>query len=358
MTVLADFYTKFNTGAMHPCLISDVQNWGFPWSTGDYSVWVPARPYTKYAYIESAISIKTDGTYYYDAAYWSSRVGYLDISTAYLQHVLDLGFIPIMQLWVTNFDTPDAYGNPALTEAMLRAYFRNLSAWLGNRQIIWMPCYEFNFNPDWSTWGTRGNTVPATTWKLNGASYNKVMGWARNIIDSENLGNILLGVHMNAPYWSGSDSSIQPPIGQFINDYLEGMQKADILGSSSYESATVAIKMGCWAQVKRIWDIIGTGKPWIFFEYGILPWGNLYPIEVVNASYQLLDTYPFVKGVIWYIPPESIATSGATTTITAIRDNAQTHNQGGSIIVSPQSPNTFTFPTIYQQGTTVQLTLH
>lgn len=339
--VIADFYTKFNTGSREGTLIPDIMSWGAAWD-GSYPFWEPVKPYTKYCYMQTAATIKPDGTTLYDEAYWKEPGGHgwapTPPSNEYIQHVFDLGFVPKLDLWVTNFDCADAYGNPALTENSLRLYLRNLNAFLNGRQIIWEPCWEFNFPTDGSwgaNWGTggRGRTAEPRSWYVPPATYNMVMGWARNIINSENLTSVLLGVHMNAPYWSGSGDNIQPPLSGF-NEYLDGFRKADILGSSSYEAGSVAIKTGVWEQAKRVWDLIGTGKPWVFSEYGILPWLAPYPIEIVDATYALLDTYPFVKGICWYLPTQSNTSNGVKTTVEAIRDNAAIRNQGGSILIS------------------------
>lgn len=343
MNNLADFYIKFNTGSNESTLVPDISNWGAIWNNAnELAFWEPARPFTKYCYTQCSATIKPDGTVFYDAEYWKAgTVGWfaMNPSNEYFQHIFDLGYVPKIDVWVTNFDCADAYGNPALTENSLRLYLRNLNAFLNGRQIIWEPCWEFNFPTDgsWgSNWGAggRGNTAEPRSWYIPPATYNMVMGWARNIIDSEGLTSILLGVHMNAPYWRGTGDALEPPLSGFT-EYLDGFRLADVLGSSSYEADSLARKMGSWEQAKRVWDLIGTGKPWVFTEYGILPWLDPYPVELVNATYDLLDTYPFVKGICWYLPPASNASNGVITTAEAIRDNAAIHNQGGSILINP-----------------------
>jgi hypothetical protein len=301
------YYSLFHSGASSDNLIPSH-------NPEEYAAWAPARPHLKYCYIEGSITINDDGTYTHNQ--------YTDMSPDYLQSVFDAGFVPIMQLWITNFDT--------VTENGLRNYLKNLSYSLGNRQVIWLPCYEFNLNADDTDWGDRGN---GQSWREDPSTYNKVMDWIRTILDTESLNNILLGVHMNLiPHASSWD---------FVTLYLEGMRKADIVGSSCYD-----LNPTSWARAKQIYDMIGTNKPWIFFEYGMLPWNSPIPTDSVNLAYDLLETHPFVKGIIWYFPTTSIVKSpNGSDTITAITDRAELHDQGGTYQLPDPTPDPTQTPT-------------
>jgi len=279
----SDFYSQFHTG--------------FPaYVLGD-SAWDSAMPFMKYVYSEAAFIINDDGS--------MTHTLYNPNDNAWIQHLFDIGKIPIIQNWITNFDT--------VSEAGLRAYFRNLSAFLGQRKVIWLPCYEFNG----ANWGDRGN---GQSWNLDPTIFNTKMALMRNILDSEGITNILLGVHMNL--------LLSDPVSVFT-DFISGMQKADILGASLYR---VSYSLDdYWARAQAIYDLIGTGKPWVFFEYGV-SWATTMTPAFVDASYQKLNSHPWVKGFIWYIDDASLTTG----TMDAITSNAQAYEGGGGTPPPPE----------------------
>jgi hypothetical protein len=256
------------------------------------------------AYIECCGYINDDGSYtHYNLNDASDMSNW--------ERAFSQGKTPIMQNWVSNWET--------LSLAGVKKYFAALSAWLGpDRTVIWNPACEFNGSPNGGVRSADGKG-----WYIDPATYLAGMRIFRQALSESGITNILLGAHLANIGWPA-------------DSYVEGLRLADVVGSSLYLDNPPSALPDLWKEAKRIYDLIGTGKPWIFFEYGNrYPTGNMYSPatpEWINTSYALLDTYPFVKGIVWY----TTATSEVSGTKAAFDTNAAKYQ--GKVTPPPEVP--------------------
>jgi hypothetical protein len=315
-------FDKFHTGAAYG-VIDPTNLW-------DYPYWGSARQNLTYSYIQGASIINPDGTTTHTQ--WED-----DLTDAYIQRMYDNGAkYPIVEMYITNLDTDGTHdGVPfsRVTKSDLTNFLRRVTKFnslQGGHQLIWNPCGEFNYpSRAYAAWGDRGDDAHHT-WNADPTYYNQVMPWIRQILDSENIKNVLLGVHINQGFWSYLPNG--------ITDYVPGMRYADVVGASMYCQSygdTLAEVTRAWDDAYAIWQLIGTNKPWFFIEYGDMsdatarnpytgnldPWYTKITSSYVNLSYGLLATHSFVKCIDWYFP----GFNQDPTVFQTIADNIQLH---------------------------------
>lgn len=175
-------------------------------------------------------------------------------------------------------------------------FLTKLSTTVGNHSLIFDFGWEYNFPASMDPWGDGGYSfyIPPDV-------YNAKMMLIRTIIDQEHLDNLLLASHANLLISiKQSGQWYDNPNFEGIIEYLDGMRQADIVGFSHYnDNLNVS-----WSKAQTIYNMIGTSKPCLFFEYApTSPWQTQLNVtaKFVNDSYSMLKTYPFIKGFIWYI---------------------------------------------------------
>ena len=305
---------NFHSGAPYFELLSP--------SNPTYPDWATVKDHLKICLVWVTCNVNNDGslTPIGSPGYPDMAID-LDGLMTYVNEITNAGFYVDLDMWINNIET--------MTEAGFRAFISNFSSRLGNIQIIFNPCREYNQLGDW--WG-QTITGGRTTWRIVPADYNRVMTMMRKVIDELGIGNILLGSHANI--YGAADLAEQGA--GLYSGWLEGMRQAHVVGGSSYNDSV----NDAWIQAKYLYDQIGQIKPFIFFEYA-QNWVNLPTIlspEYVNASYAKLTSNSFVKGIVWF--PSDKYTSEA---MAAIGVNAAIYE---GYTPTPTAPYTFTVNSI------------
>lgn len=269
-----------------------------------YPTWDPARPYVYYSLIQGGAILTEDGNlipvYGFDVS-WSSLQTYLPLTYAN-------GKFPILELFITNI--------AEVNDTTLANFMKRLSNIVGDHSLIFDFAWEYNFPADMEKWGFDPYTfyIPADV-------YNSKMHLVRTIIDTQKLTNIYLASHANMLMSIKIDGKwYDNPNFKGITEYLEGMRQADVVGFSHYNDYLSS----SWNRAQNIYNLIGTGKPCLFFEYApTSPWQTQLNVtgKFVDDSYTMLNSYPFIKGMIWYIGQYC-----TNETITAITQNAKTYD--------------------------------
>lgn len=286
--------SHFHTGAL---------GWDYLYTEANYPnvngliFWEPVKPYLTYAEIQGNITLNSDGSLTPNPP----DLSWLDVTwdgiVRQLTAIFNAGDIPVLEMWLTNFES--------VTEPGLTIFLKKLSEFVGPRIILWTPAWEMNYELGYAGWGNRGD---GRTWRIEAADYNRQMALMRKVLDDNDIKNVLLSCHGNLRTGLAGLSGIQ--------EYFPGMLKADIIGFSHYETN---LAQG-WARASQIYAAMNTSKPFIFLEYGphsVWQTGTNVTVQEVNDSYNLLRTYPFVKGFIFYF-----GTDYATPEVAlAIRDN-------------------------------------
>ena len=250
-----------------------------------YPTWDPARPYVKYALIQGGAILTNDGDI--------KPVYYLDVSWDSLQKYLTLAYncstFPVLDFAIINIQN--------VSDMVLSNFLTRLSSLVGQHSLIFDFGWEYNFPSYMQPWGDgQGHSF-----YISPDVYNAKMLLIRQIIDQKHLSNILLASHANMLITvKKSGEWVSNPNFDGIVAYLAGMRQADVVGFSHYNDDLNQ----SWSRAKAIYNLIGTSKPCIFFEYApTSPWQTQLNVtsQFVNDSYGLLNTYPFIKGFIWYI---------------------------------------------------------
>ena len=232
--------------------------------------------------------------------------------------IVQQGRIPILGLWVTNFEE--------ITEAGCRAFLTRLSNKLTelNGTLIWIPAWEFNQHADWGhpewNWGL-GTAGSPRIWYIEAGTYVSKMKIIRNARDSLGIKNVLIGAQPDSifryayPNWAGEHDPY-PLTGQrILMNYKEGIAQADVIGCSMYVSignndvaltnATVIQEAFEW--MHKIHDYVDPTKPFFAFEYNsfITPSGNTNAntFFIGNSYAQVPSSFSWgFRAISWWCP--------------------------------------------------------
>ncbi|MCW4030140.1 MAG: hypothetical protein NWE92_10905 [Candidatus Bathyarchaeota archaeon] len=267
-----------------------------------YSSWSVARPYVKYALVQGGGNLSEDGSItpvFYNDVSLGSLENYFALAQSYnVNLILDLAIVNLQNV----------------SDQAILNLLTKLSAIAGGHTLIFDIGWEYNFPNYMTPWGDdKGHSfyIPPDV-------YNTKMALVHTYIQQNHLDNLLLASHANmlistekAGEWHSN------PNFDGIVEYLDGMRQADVVGFSHYNDNLNQ----SWSRAQAIYNMIGTSKPCIFFEYApTSPWqtGLIVTPQFVNDSYAMLKTYTFIKGMIWYFGPYC-----TNETLVAISQNAK-----------------------------------
>jgi hypothetical protein len=204
-------------------------------------------------------------------------------------------------LFIHNFEIVSA----SAMKAFLKKWSENLKE-LGINSIVFVPAWEVQ--GEWAAWpdgATRDCYIDPADFSEQMAVFKQVRDEVKTELPDG--AEILLGAVLNG--WI-NDSSCNK-YGYTGWDYLDGLKQADWVGVDYYPVKVGAAK-GPEAAFKDALDLYSSltpGTNFAIFEYSINDnpiygdpnWSEEDKITFIEATYELLDYYSFIKQIHWWL---------------------------------------------------------